>query len=408
MLKDTEQQKKGKKTRFSVLILIAIVLILGITGRVLFVSLKIDSVDESLIRDPILKTLFVLEDRRTVLATDVFLYYPPLNRGVMFDVPGNIGSIFTSLGRVDRIDAIYHDKGVAAYTREIEKLFGQQIPFTLTFTLESFCRLADYLGGLKIFVPSPVDVIGTDGTRFLLPSGSVILDGDKVRTFITYTSHEETPEEVQNRREKLMAAFLEALNARSEYLENDGAFRTLAPLFSSRMNDGDLRHLLREIARVDAEQLHPQSVRGNLQQVDSQWLLFPEHDGQLIKDVTLQTITTLVSQRDAQYNRTYVLEILNGTSAQGLARNTASLLQMVGFSVFRTGNAENNGYERTVIIDRIGNFEVAKSIGDFIRCANIVEEEVLPESATPVPNEAYVDFTIILGRDFDGRAVRGE
>jgi anionic cell wall polymer biosynthesis LytR-Cps2A-Psr (LCP) family protein len=379
---------------------------LGITVTVLVLSLRTDEVDETLNTDPILKTLFILEDKGTVLAASVLLYYPPLNRGVVFDVPGNIGSIFTSLGRVDRIDAIFRDKGSGPYTREIEALFGQGIPFTVVITLDNFCRLADYLGGFKIFIPSPIDIENENGARSLLPSGSVNLDGDKVRTFITYHSPEESAAEVQSRREKVIIAFLEALNARDEYFDLSQAARTLQSLMSSRLKGRDFRHLLRVISQVDVEQLHPQSVGGTIQVVDGQTLLFPERDGQLIRDVTLQTIANLVSRQDAQYNRTYVLEILNNTAIPGLARNAASLFQMVGYSVFRTANADSGGPERTTIIDHIGNAEAAKSLGDFIRCEVIVEEEVRGETEASENEEAYVDFTIILGRDFDGRYVR--
>ena len=52
----------------------------------------------------------------------------------------------------------------------------------------------------------------------------------------------------------------------------------------------------------------------------------------------------------------------------------------------------------------IGNRDAAKSIGDFIRCTNIIEEEV-SESSDETPN---VDFTLILGRDFDSRYVHGQ
>ena len=70
-------------------------------------------------------------------------------------------------------------------------------------------------------------------------------------------------------------------------------------------------------------------------------------------------------------------------------------------------NADSNDYEKTVIIDHIGNKEVAGVVGDFIHCTNIVEEEVnLSQNQMESDNTADVDFTIILGKDFDGRYVR--
>ncbi|MBR1721736.1 MAG: LytR C-terminal domain-containing protein, partial [Treponema sp.] len=86
-------------------------------------------------------------------------------------------------------------------------------------------------------------------------------------------------------------------------------------------------------------------------------------------------------------------------------RNTMALLQSAGYDILSTGNADSNNYEKTVIINHIGNEEVAKNLGDFIRCTNIIEESVSSdvESMGAVSN---VDFTIILGKDFDGRYVK--
>ena len=114
---------------------------------------------------------------------------------------------------------------------------------------------------------------------------------------------------------------------------------------------------------------------------------------------------SLISLNNANVNRTYVLEIQNGTTVSGLARNTMALLRSAGYDILSTGNADSNDYEKTIIINHIGNAEVAKSLGDFIRCSNIIEETVSldADSTTAASN---VDFTIILGKDFDGRYVK--
>ena len=101
------------------------------------------------------------------------------------------------------------------------------------------------------------------------------------------------------------------------------------------------------------------------------------------------------------------MEIQNGTSIQGLAHNTSILFQNASYDVLSAVNADRSDYEETVIIDHIGNSEMAKMVGDFIRCKNIQEAVVDLDS---VINEdiAKVDFTIILGKDFDGRYVRAK
>lgn len=90
------------------------------------------------------------DDSGNALSTDVFVYYPVSRKGALFDILGNTGSIYSSLGRVDRIDAVYKEKGVDTYRKEVEKLIGKTIPFSLEISLSDLGTLADLLGGLKV------------------------------------------------------------------------------------------------------------------------------------------------------------------------------------------------------------------------------------------------------------------
>ena len=79
-------------------------------------------------------------------------------------------------------------------------------------------------------------------------------------------------------------------------------------------------------------------------------------------------------------------------------------LKMLKEMGWETAVAARNDYDETVIIDHIGNPEVAKIVGDFIHCTNIKDENELEEVGES-SSEANVDFTIILGKDFNGRYV---
>ncbi|MDD5834974.1 MAG: LCP family protein [Treponema berlinense] len=390
------------------LVLIFVILV-AVTTFIAF-SLKVDTVDESLKNDSVIKTLIVLEDKKQVLFSDVFIYYPVSKRGALINILGNTGAIFKSLGRVDRIDAIYTEKGIDVFKSEIENLIGQPVPFYLEMSLSNFSELTDMLGGLKVFVPAPVDVKTDDGERWLLPSGSVTLDGSKINTYLTYTKPEETESEVVDRRQNVILAFLSAINRDSRTLLNKNNFRFYQKRISSNLKEKDLHKLFSEISNVDYERLIPQSITGSRRMVDGKELLFPFYDGQLIKDVVKQASNALVDLEDMSVNRIYVLEIQNGTLVQGLARNTAALLKSAGYDVLSTLNAERQDIEKTQIINHIGNADIAKNLGDFIHCTNIVDEEIKPDSEDNYDNgyesSSNVDFTIILGKDFDGRYVK--
>ena len=392
---------------------LALILIIVVTvSAFIAFSLRVDTVDESLKNDSVIKTLIVLEDKKQVLFSDVFIYYPVSKRGALINILGNTGAIFQSLGRVDRIDAIYTEKGIDVFKSEIENLIGQPIPFYLEMSLSDFSELTDMLGGLKVFVPSPVDVKNDDGERWLLPSGAVTLDGSKINTYLTYSKPEETEAEIVDRRQNVMLAFLSALNRDAEIMLNKKNFPFYEKKINSNLKEQDLHKLLSEISNVDYERLIPQSITGTRRMVDGKELLFPFYDGQLIKDVVNQASNALVNLEDMSVNRIYVLEIQNGTMVQGLARNTAALLKSAGYDVLSTLNAERQDIEKTQIINHIGNADIAKNLGDFIHCTNIVEEEIKPDGEDGYDNayeaSSNVDFTIILGKDFDGRYVKGQ
>ncbi|WP_178842567.1 LytR C-terminal domain-containing protein [uncultured Treponema sp.] len=407
-MKSINHSSGNKGVLFLALILIIVV---TVSAFIAF-SLRVDTVDESLKNDSVIKTLIVLEDKKQVLFSDVFIYYPVSKRGALINILGNTGAIFQSLGRVDRIDAIYTEKGIDVFKSEIENLIGQPIPFYLEMSLSDFSELTDMLGGLKVFVPSPVDVKNDDGERWLLPSGAVTLDGSKINTYLTYSKPEETEAEIVDRRQNVMLAFLSALNRDAEIMLNKKNFPFYEKKINSNLKEQDLHKLLSEISNVDYERLIPQSITGTRRMVDGKELLFPFYDGQLIKDVVNQASNALVNLEDMSVNRIYVLEIQNGTMVQGLARNTAALLKSAGYDVLSTLNAERQDIEKTQIINHIGNADIAKNLGDFIHCTNIVEEEIKPDGEDGYDNayeaSSNVDFTIILGKDFDGRYVKGQ
>lgn len=392
--------KREYKGIIFLLLIIAILLALVVA---FYVYLRADSVTDKLKTDPIVKTLLIVEDNGEIVFTDVFLSYAESGKGALVAIPGNTGGIYDSLGRVDRIDSVFSEKGLAAYKREIERLIDMDITYTIEIQLEDFERLSDLLGGLSVFVPQPIDARGENGEIWLLPSGAVRLFGDKVHTYMNYRLPDEDADAVRERCESVVVALLSGLKQNSALIfrkENIGQFLSC---FKSNLSQKDFAELLQILTRVDYERITQLEVTGLQQNVDGKILLYPFRNGDFIKEVVRRAVTSIISASNSSNDRTYVIEIQNGTKVQGLARNTQILLQGAGFDVLNIQNAPNNDYEETEIIDLIGNRDAAASLGDFIRCTKIVEEKVAAEGEeVETPN---FDFILILGRDFDGRYV---
>ena len=384
--------------------LVIIFIILATTAIIMIFALQTDEIKNMLQNDELVKILIVLQEDGVPISTDVLIYYPVSKRGALFDIPGNTGAIYSSIGRTARIDQVYVEKGIEVYNQEINKLSGTTIPFTFEIEINDFGKLTDLLGGLRVFVPNAIDYTSEDGKRYLIPSGAVNLDGDKIIDYLTCKLPEDTNSDIQDRKQNTLVAFFAALNSNKNVIFSKDVFSFFGKYIKSNVDQEGLYTLLSEIAAIDAERLMPQTILGASRVVEGETLLFPYYDGQLIKDVFKQTTTALVSASGQASSRVYVLEIQNGTTVQGLAKNTATILQGAGYDVLSTVNAESNDIESTMIIDHIGNEAEAKVLADFILCKNIVTEEIKADDELEA--DSLVDFTIILGKDFDGRYVR--
>jgi anionic cell wall polymer biosynthesis LytR-Cps2A-Psr (LCP) family protein len=388
------------------IIFIALIIITVIALAFIFkFSLKTNKVDDALKEKGIMRTLFVIEDDdSSMLFSSVLIYNPSSNKAALVNLPGHTGAIYQSLGRVDKLEKVYSEAGIVAYRTEIEKLLGMTIPYYAILPLDSFIKISDYLGGMRVFISEPVDCLSEEGERWLLPSGAINLDGDKINTYLHYRLEDEAEADVQERYQNAMAAFITGLHDKKFVVFQKANRKRYLDLVKTNLNEDEEISLFAAIADVDAESIIKQTITGSLRRVDGQQLLMPDNNGEFIKEAVKTTTNLLASTDGTLTSRVYVLEIQNGTTTQGLARNTAILFQNASYDVLSPVNAPRNDYEETVIIDHIGNMEVAKIVGEFIRCTNI-REATPEEEAESSSLDAGVDFTIILGKDFDGRYV---
>jgi hypothetical protein len=137
-----------------------------------------------------------------------------------------------------------------------------------------------------------------------------------------------------------------------------------------------------------------------MRNVDGQDLLFPFHEGRILLE-TVSQLQDILSRTDVDSHEDLVIsvEILNGTTNNGLAARTAQIFKSYGYNIVSVSNADRDDYRNTVIIDRRGNMESAEKAADLINCERI-HTDLYPGM------DESVDVTVILGKDFDGRYVK--
>jgi len=360
--------------------------------------------DDKQTGDEVFKVLFVMEKDGVPISTNIIAFYLKTRRLIMFDIPNNTGMILDELGRTDGIFALYKEKGIEAFKKKIERLTGINISTYVTYSVDDFSYMVDMLGGISLFIPTPVDIMYEE-KRILLPSGAVLLDGEKAIDYILYESEDDNDGDASLRKQKALVAFFRKLNDDVTMFFDSAHFAVISSSIKSNLQGKEVKGLFKSISGLDFERLSPQRVTGSIRMVDGKELLFPFRDGLQIKEVVRQTLSSLASQDGVSIERVYAIEVLNGTEVKNLAKNAGEIYSSFGYDVVQVGNAETSDVKETLLIDRIGNPSIAKIVAKVIQCSNIQTAEIQKENEY-YGTETGVDFTLILGSDFNGYFVR--
>jgi hypothetical protein len=87
------------------------------------------------------------------------------------------------------------------------------------------------------------------------------------------------------------------------------------------------------------------------------------------------------------------IEVLNTGGTSGVARSATAVLRDLGLDVVYYGNAENFSDEPSVVLDRVGRLDAARTVADALGIRDVLSE---PDS------NLFVDVTVRLGPEWSG------
>jgi len=392
-------ERRSRRTDRSIILLVLILAVVAGAVTYAVLQLRVDQITDSLKKKQPLNTLFIVSEGDRALFFEVFFYNPQTRKGSLFYVPPNVGSVIATINRVEGIDALYRRSNPLPLKQKVEELLGAPLQGVIDVSVEDAGRLVDLIGGVDVFIPNPVDLSLSDA-RILLPSGSVRLDGDKAKEFVTYRDPLETEADAVGRRQKFLQALLKGMGENEAFLLQRGPLKMLRSLVRTDLPGRALSSFVAEMGRFDSERMVLQRVLGTTRSVDGRDLLFPHQDGELLKQAVKQAMAANASNEFIPPDAlTITVEVLNGTRTPGLAGRARDLFQSYDLEVMAPNNADNDQYQNTVVLDRKGNLDAAKKVADLIHCTRIFSK--------PDPQlDQAVDVTVILGKDFDGRWVK--
>lgn len=381
-------------------IIVGIILLVIIANIVFFIFLfQKNEIEKKVLAEEQINILFTVSENNELLFSEVFLYNPKSNKGGLFYIPSNLGikkrgNDNSQEEHFDKILSIYDTGSLSNFREEIERFMGISIPFVIDISLDDLGRIIDLLGGIEVFISNPVNS-EYKGNKILLPSGSVVLDGDKVKIFTTY--EENLDSEQSSRKHRVIEGFLTRIGTKeiNDFLLNENAFKYLRDFVNINFSDNALKTFIIEMNNLNTEQLVFKNVLGNEKEIPGidGVVLFPFYEGELIKMNTKQLIDAMASMElEYPFEIYSVIEVLNGTDIPGLAKSVKILFESLGITVLSIGNADNFNYQDTIIINKKAADQDAGRIKEILNCG-IVENDFNPESES--------DIIIILGRDYN-------
>jgi anionic cell wall polymer biosynthesis LytR-Cps2A-Psr (LCP) family protein len=396
-----------KQIDFSLFLLAGIVLI--VAGAVTAAALMFgrDYTETDFGDGRAMAVLFVIENEGKPLGSYLLLYNQGTKQAAAFDVPGNLGLILRQINRVDRIDTVYKTGRIAPYIEEVERLFDMNVHYNFVLSMDSLGRVVDLLEGVNVFIPGDIRMPG--GAALFL-SGLTKLDGHKTADYLGYENADYDIETPEQRSQRFFTGFIRRIGEKKDYLKSPEVIQLFQNHVETNMSRRILPMFFDELSYIDTDRFSIASVGGNVREVSGRQLLFPYYDGSLIKEIVRQTLSSLAQKNgSAGSNRIFTVEVLNGTGVAGLAGRTAELIRGFGYDVINIGNAGNSDHEFTEIIDRSSFSAEAERFAGIINCKRIVtahEANSFQEDGMVMQLEDYeykADFTLIIGRDFNGR-----
>ena len=394
--------RRDKKIDTNIIFLLLIIFIFAGTALYIFYQLKTDEITHRVQNSEEITVNINITDGETLLFSELLIYNTKTHKAAIFNIPGNYGSIINRISRIDRIDVLFDSRNPEEFVDKIEKITELEIPYYINIDIINVSKIVDLVSGLDIFIANPVENI-TSEKAVLLPSGSNVLDGDKINTFLTYSSDDENDTDLIGRWHKFLQSFLKKLGEESVFVTSKGVFPHFSDNIVTNLNNESLISFVRELKLLDSERIIFQRILGTKKIIDEEILLFPYYNGNLLKETLKQTIASIDNEdiiSDEEINIT--IEIQNGTKVAGLANRTAYMLKNFGYDILSVKNADNSEYEKTKIISKNNEYVSAQKVAKLIRCKNIENMEPAENNELQI-GEDNLDVILIIGKDFDGR-----
>ncbi|HAM38774.1 MAG: hypothetical protein A2474_03640 [Elusimicrobia bacterium RIFOXYC2_FULL_34_12] len=283
-----------------------------------------------------------------------------------------------------------HNAAADSVRNELQDILGLDIPYYAQVDYDGFRSLINILGGIKMRIDQRMDYDDNWGNLHIhFSTGIHHLNGQKALEYVRYRTGDRADLDRVLRQQSFMREVVNKLKEPKVVLGFPKIVKTFYNNIHTNISVWDMLSIIYEFKNFNISNIRLQSIAGK----PSRGLWIPDfHAIQRTVELVLNGHVTNL-ERFSSYSN-IVVEIFNASGKSGLAGKIRRKLIKNHFDVIKIGTYDNNSkYEKTLVIDRMGQLDKAREIANEIGAKEVI---------TKIDESRGVDVTIILGRDWQG------
>ena len=426
--KEKKQKKKGRKIIGKVLLIILLIIIVvagvfiykvyqnggGLTG---IVTTLVGTDPEKVKSLPDFYCLLLGKSEAMTDTIMVAKYSPSTGDAALLSIPRDsfVGSNPNTATASDKINSKYQISPQRTIDA-VNDLTGLNIKYYITVDTKALRDLVDAIGGVYFDVPIKMDYDDSSQDLYIhLEPGYQLLDGQKAEwlvrfrhnnngTSYSYEYGDNDLGRMRTQREFLMAVAKQTLKLENITKIND-ILNVIEQEVETNIDFDTMMEYAPALLNINADNIKTDMLPGVAQYCNgvAVYLVDEDEAKQVVNNLFLTSLGTEETQGNTIANEAnsneissgatvtedLTIEVLNGTGSDSKLDRAIQQLEAQGYTVAKEGNT--NVTEATTIINRTNNSaDTESSLIALLGTGNSIMGE----------DNANVDFTIILGRDY--------
>lgn len=266
------------------------------------------------------------------------------------------------------------------------------LPYYIVINYNSFKKIVDIVGKIKIFVVEPMHYDDYAGNLHIhFDPGIYYMNGEELLRYVRYRNIKGDIGRI-DRQQQFIKSFLEKLISPINWIKLPIIFIKLKSLFITNINYWELFNMMLEFRNLRFNDIRfsvlSGTPKGRYLELDNEELI------SLINHISQNGN---YCRRKINYERV-LIKVYNASSKPKIAKQVAMILRKKGYDVLDWGNWYYK-LPKSKVIDYSYNVKIVNDLCNFLNIYEI--STIYPSKSNSINEDLTTDIIVILGEDFE-------